>query len=96
MTELVAPGVVNTMPEATLRLVADHGQVPADSVHGHYDQSNAVLGQLRELGIDYDDVVQALEDDGVAKFDASLGPARRAAGLGPANLTGQPVARRLR
>jgi transaldolase len=71
VVDLVAPGVVNTMPEATLRLVADHGQVPADSVHGHYDQSREVLSQLGGLGIDYDDVVQALEDDGVAKFDAS-------------------------
>jgi transaldolase len=71
VVDLVAPGVVNTMPEATLRRVAEHGQVPADSVHGHYDQSREVLDQLRELGIEYDDVVQALEDDGVAKFDAS-------------------------
>jgi transaldolase len=71
VVDLVAPGVVNTMPEATLRLVADHGQVPADSVHGHYDQSREVLSQLGGLGIGYDDVVQALEDDGVAKFDAS-------------------------
>jgi transaldolase len=46
VTNLVAPGVVNTMPEATLRLVADHGQVPADSVHGHYDESPQVLRQL--------------------------------------------------
>lgn len=69
--DLVAPGVVNTMPEATLRLVADHGQVPADSIHDHYDQSQEVLDGLRELGIDYDDVVQSLEKDGVAKFDAS-------------------------
>ena len=29
------------------------------------------VSELRGLGIDYDDVVQALEDDGVAKFDAS-------------------------
>src|SRR5947199_5415796 len=69
VTKLVAPGVVNTMPEATLRLVADHGQVPADSIHDRYDQSREVLGQLRELGIDYDDVVQTLEADGGAKFD---------------------------
>ena len=39
VTDLVWPGVVNTMPEATLRAVADHGQVPADSIHGHYDQA---------------------------------------------------------
>jgi transaldolase len=36
VTELVAPGVVTTMPEATLRAVADHGRIPADSVRGHY------------------------------------------------------------
>ena len=71
VVDLVAPGVVNTMPEATLRLVADHGQVPADSVRGHYDQSRDILSHMRRLGIDYGDVVQALEDDGVAKFDAS-------------------------
>jgi transaldolase len=71
VVDLVAPGVVNTMPEATLRAVADHGQVPADSVRGHYDDAQQVLDRLRALGIDYDDVVQTLEDDGVAKFDAS-------------------------
>jgi transaldolase len=71
VVDLVAPGVVNTMPEATLRAVADHGQVPADSVRGHYDDAQHVLDRLRALGIDYDDVVQTLEDDGVAKFDAS-------------------------
>jgi transaldolase len=71
VVDLVAPGVVNTMPEATLRLVADHGDVPADSVHGHYEESQQVLDSLRELGIDYDEVVQDLEDDGVAKFDAA-------------------------
>ena len=69
MTDLVAPGVVNTMPEATLRLVADHGQVPADSVRGHYAESQQVLDGLQDIGISYDDVVQHLEDDGVAKFD---------------------------
>jgi transaldolase len=71
VVDLVAPGVVNTMPEATLRAVADHGEVPADSVRGHYDDAQQVLDRLRALGIDYDDVVQTLEDDGVAKFDAS-------------------------
>jgi len=71
VVDLVAPGVVNTMPEATLRLVADHGQVPADSVHGTYEESQEVLDQLAALGIDYDEVVQGLEDDGVTKFDGA-------------------------
>jgi transaldolase len=71
VTDLVAPGVVNTMPEATLRAVADHGNVPADSVHGTYEEARQLLGQLQRLDIDYDDIMQGLEDDAVTKFDAS-------------------------
>ena len=71
VTGLVAPGVVSTMPEATLNAVADHGQIPGDSIHGTYQHSRAVLDDLAAVGVDYDDVVQALEDQGVAAFDAS-------------------------
>jgi transaldolase len=71
VTGLVAPGVVNTMPEATLHAVEDHGQIPDNSIQGSYEQSQAVLEDLAALGIDYDDVVQALEDQGVAAFYAS-------------------------
>ena len=71
VVDLVAPGVVNTMPEATLEAVADHGRVPRDSISGTYDDAQRVLDELAALGVDYDDVVQVLEDEGVAKFDAS-------------------------
>jgi transaldolase len=71
VTSLVAPGVINTMPEATLRAVADHGRVPADSIHGHYDEARQVLDRLRAVGIDLDEVMQGLEDSAVSKFDAS-------------------------
>ena len=71
VVDLVAPGVVNTMPEATLRAVADHGTVPADSIRAHYGDAQHTFDRLRELGIDYDDVVQTLEDDAVHKFDSS-------------------------
>ncbi len=71
VVDLVAPNVVNTMPEATLRAVADHGQVPADSVRAHYAESQQVLDGLDALGISYRDVVQTLEDDAVAKFDGA-------------------------
>jgi transaldolase len=71
VTGLVARDVVNTMPEATLNAVADHGDIPDDSIHGTYAQSQAVLDDLAALGIDYDDVVQSLEDHGVSAFDAS-------------------------
>jgi transaldolase len=71
VTGLVAPGVINTMPEATLNAVADHGDIPEDSIHGSYADAQAVLDDLTVLGIDYDDVVQTLEDQGVTTFDAS-------------------------
>ena len=71
VTDLVAPGVVNTMPEATLRAVADHGQIPADSVRGHYQDARQVLSQLAAVGVDYDDVTAALEQRGLELFDAS-------------------------
>lgn len=71
VVDLVASGVVNTMPEATLRTVADHGDVPAESIRAHYAEAHQVLDRLSALGIDYDEVVQALEDQAVATFDAS-------------------------
>jgi transaldolase len=71
VVDLVAPGVVNTMPEATLREVADHGQVPADSVRDHYPESQQVLDQLHELGIDYDEVTDVLENHGLATFEGA-------------------------
>src|SRR5215212_2768069 len=60
VTELVAPGVVNTMPEATLRAVADHGEVPTDSVRSHYREAQQVLDRLGSIGVDYADVVRTL------------------------------------
>ncbi|MFI7195520.1 transaldolase family protein [Nocardia nova] len=71
VTDLVAPGVINTMPEATLRAVADHARVPRDSIHGTYPQAWQTLEELAALGIDYDDIVTTLENEGVATFDAS-------------------------
>jgi transaldolase len=71
VTELVAPGVVNTMPEATLRAVADHGRIRADSVRDTYKDARQVLSQLQTLGVDYNDVTATLEDNGLVMFDAS-------------------------
>ena len=71
VVDLVVSDTVNTMPEATLRATADHGELHGDQVHGKYDESRKVFADLEELGISYDDVVQVLEDEGVAKFEAS-------------------------
>ncbi|WP_406243367.1 transaldolase [Streptomyces anulatus] len=69
--DLVAPNTVNTMPEATLEAVADHGEITGDTVTGGYDLARADLDTVKKLGISYDDVVQVLEDEGVEKFEAS-------------------------
>ncbi|MEU9242474.1 transaldolase [Streptomyces sp. NPDC048385] len=66
--ELVAPGTVNTMPEATLNATADHGDIHGDTVTGGYDRARADLAAVERLGISYDEVVGKLEDEGVAKF----------------------------
>jgi transaldolase len=69
VVELVAPGTVNTMPEATLEAVADHGAVRGDTVTSMYDDAQQVLDDLQAAGISYDEVVQKLEQEGVAKFE---------------------------
>jgi transaldolase len=71
VTDLVAPGVVNTMPEPTMHDVADHGDVRGNTIEGTYDQARALFQQLAAVGVDYDDVVQVLEDEGVDKFGVS-------------------------
>lgn len=71
VVELVAPETVNTMPEATLLAVADHGVFRGDTITGSYDQARQDLAALADLGISYDQVVDFLEVDGVAKFAAA-------------------------
>jgi transaldolase len=66
--ELVTAGVVNTMPEPTLRAVADHGVVRGDTVRPNYDHAAEVMTALANLGIDYDDVMHTLEHNGLTTF----------------------------
>jgi transaldolase len=68
---LIAPGTVNTMPAPTLEAFADHGQVSGDTITGTYDAARVVLGQLASAGIDFGDVTEFLEHDGLAKFEKS-------------------------
>lgn len=71
VTELVAPGVVTTMPQATLSAVLDHGVVDGDTVTARYGEAERTLAALDDVGIPYPDVVAQLERDGVAAFQAS-------------------------
>jgi transaldolase len=69
--DLIAPGVVNTMPEATIHAFADHGETPGDTVTGHYADAQQVLDDLAGIGIQYVDVVATLEREAVEKFEQS-------------------------
>jgi transaldolase len=69
--DLVAAGTVNTMPEATLAALVDHGDFRGDTVRGTYPAAHQLLSDLAALGIDYGDVVQVLEDEGVEKFETA-------------------------
>ena len=71
VTELVAPGTVNTMPEKTLEATFDHGQIAGDAVTGTYEAAHKVFADLAAVGVDFADVTQVLEDEGVDKFIAS-------------------------
>jgi transaldolase len=71
VVELVASGTVNTMPEATLRAVADHGVIRGDTVRGGYGEARRLMQDLKEVGVDLADVFRALEVDGVSRFQAS-------------------------
>jgi transaldolase len=71
VTELIAPHIVNTMPEKTLDAVEDHGDITGDTITGHYDDAAKVLDDLAALGVSYQDVVETLENEGVVKFEKS-------------------------
>ncbi|MGB3893526.1 transaldolase [Mycolicibacter sinensis] len=73
VTELVAPHTVNTMPEATIEAVADHGDVTGNTIAGTASSAQQVFDQLSAVGIDLTDVFLVLENEGVDKFEASWG-----------------------
>jgi transaldolase len=70
--ELIGPHTVNTMPEETIKAFQDHGEVRGDTVLEGVDEARALLDQLTAVGIDYDDVVATLEQEGVQKFSDSF------------------------
>ena len=66
--QLAAPGCVNTVPEATLRAVAENGVYQGDTMSGRADESAAVMDRLDSAGIDVDAVCDELEEAGVRSF----------------------------
>jgi transaldolase len=69
--ELIGPMTVDTMPEETIRAFQDHGRV-ALTLEERVDEARRVFERLAEAGVDYDDVVETLEREGVEKFADSF------------------------
>ena len=76
--QLIGPQTVNTMPEQTLLAFQDHGQV-VETLTRKVDDAKRLLERLAEVGIDYDDVVETLEAEGIEKFRGAF--AKLLAGL---------------
>ena len=66
--ELIGPETVNTMPLETIVAFQDHGEVRGDTVLKGTGKAKKLLVELRDAGVDYDDVVETLELEGVQKF----------------------------
>jgi transaldolase len=69
--ELIGPMTVNTMPEETIRAFQDHGRV-APTLEQGLDEAKRLFEQIASAGIDYDDVTDTLEREGVQKFADSF------------------------
>lgn len=66
--ELAVNGCVNTMPEATMEAVFDHGTFAGDTISSRIDDARATWTALEAIGIDRLAVCEKLEADGVASF----------------------------
>jgi transaldolase len=69
--ELIGPMTVDTMPEETIRAFQDHGRV-APTLERGVDEAERLLEELAAVGLDYDDVTDTLEQEGVEKFADSF------------------------
>jgi transaldolase len=69
--ELIGPDTVNTMPRETVEAFQDHGKV-RESLTEDVDGARRTLAAFEEAGIDYGDVVETLEREGVEKFAKSF------------------------
>jgi transaldolase len=71
--QLIGPGTVNTMPPETIEAFNDHGEVARTiDAEGEVDRAKETLRAVAEAGVDYDDVVFAVEREGLQKFADSF------------------------
>jgi transaldolase len=64
---LLGPETVNTMPKMTIGAVMDHAEIRPTLEEG-VEEAEELLKRLREAGLDYEDVTDTLEQQGIQKF----------------------------
>jgi len=69
--ELLGPDTVNTMPEDTIKAYQDHGEPESRLAQG-IGEAEQVFQRLEAAGVDYTDVTDTLEREGVEKFAESF------------------------
>jgi transaldolase len=70
--ELVGPETVNTMPRELVEAVLDHGDIRGNTIEEDLDGARKLFEDLKAAGVDYDDVSETLEREGVEKFAKSF------------------------
>jgi transaldolase len=70
--DLIGPETVNTMPLETIEAFQDHGVVRGDTVLEGIDEARELFEAIKEAGVDYVDVTDVLEAEGVQKFADSF------------------------
>jgi transaldolase len=70
--ELIGPHTVDTMPVETVKAFQDHGEVRGDTVAEKVKKAHTLFAEIASVGVDYDDVTETLELEGVEKFADSF------------------------
>ncbi|HEC24500.1 MAG TPA: transaldolase, partial [bacterium] len=68
---LIGRNTVSTLPDETIEHIADHGRLSPDTASQELENSNKIIAELSELGIDLDEVGEKLQEDGVKSFENS-------------------------
>lgn len=69
--ELIGPDTINTMPIETVQAFQKQGS-PVPRLESNLGDAHALFDELARVGVDYDDVTDTLEREGVEKFEASF------------------------
>lgn len=65
---LIGKETINTLPMETIDAFRDHGNA-SESLITEIEEANKVMAELKDMGIDIDEITQKLEDEGVEKFN---------------------------